>query len=102
VPEGDIARGLYPQPPDLANAATLYSPAELFWIVKNSIKMTGMPSWRDHSDEELWAKRCVSQETVRHWRARICLARDSEHCPWRPPLSNSDDQANPPDIHTKP
>jgi len=46
VPEGDIARGLYPQPPDLANAATLYSPAELFWIVKNSIKMTGMGSQR--------------------------------------------------------
>jgi len=55
VPKGDIARGLYPPPPDLAKAATLYAPAELFWIVEHGIKMTGMPAWSDHSDEELWA-----------------------------------------------
>jgi len=55
VPRGDIARGLYPPPPDLAKTAPLYSPAELFWIVKHGIKMTGMPSWSDHSDGELWA-----------------------------------------------
>jgi mono/diheme cytochrome c family protein len=55
VPKGDIATGLYPQPPNLANAAKQFSPAELFWIVKNGIKMSGMPSWADHSDDELWA-----------------------------------------------
>jgi mono/diheme cytochrome c family protein len=55
VPKGDIARGLYPPPPDLAKAAPLYGPAELFWILKHGIKMTGMPAWNDHSDEELWA-----------------------------------------------
>ena len=55
VPKGDIARGLNPLPPDLAKSAQLYSPAELFWIVKHGIKMTAMPSWSDHSDEELWA-----------------------------------------------
>jgi mono/diheme cytochrome c family protein len=55
VPKGDIARGLFPLPPDLAEAAPLYSPAELFWILKHGIKMTGMPAWSDHSDEELWA-----------------------------------------------
>ena len=54
VPKGDIARGLYPPPPDLAKTAPLYSPAELFWVVKHGIKMTGMPAWSDHSDEELW------------------------------------------------
>jgi mono/diheme cytochrome c family protein len=55
VPKGEIAQGLYPQPPDLAKTAPLHSPAELFWIVKHGIKMTGMPAWRDHSDDELWA-----------------------------------------------
>ena len=55
MPEGDIAHGLYPPPPDLANTVPLYSPAELFWIVKHGIKMTGMPAWSDHSDEEIWA-----------------------------------------------
>ena len=55
VPKGDIAQGLYPPPPDLAKGALLYTPAELFWIVKHGIKMTGMPAWSDHSDDELWA-----------------------------------------------
>ena len=55
VQKGAIARGLSPPPPDLAKTAPLYSPAELFWIVKHGIKMTGMPAWSDHSDDELWA-----------------------------------------------
>ena len=55
VPRGDIAKGLYPQPPDLAATVRAYSPAELFWILKNGIKMSGMPAWSDHSDDELWA-----------------------------------------------
>ena len=55
VPKGDIAQGLYPPPPDLAKSAPLYTPAELFWIVKHGIKMTGMPAWSDHNDDELWA-----------------------------------------------
>jgi mono/diheme cytochrome c family protein len=54
VPRGEIAKGLYPLPPDLAKVAALYTPAELFWILKHGIKMTGMPAWTDHSDEELW------------------------------------------------
>ncbi|HYP63849.1 MAG TPA: cytochrome c [Acidocella sp.] len=35
VPRRDIAQGLYPPPPDLAKAASLYTPAELFWIIKH-------------------------------------------------------------------
>lgn len=55
APKGDIAHGLYPQPPDLAHAAAHLTPAELFWTVKNGLKMTGMPSWKDHSDAEIWS-----------------------------------------------
>jgi mono/diheme cytochrome c family protein len=55
VPKGDIAQGLYPQPPDLAVTEGAYSDGELFWILKHGIKMTGMPAWGDHSDGELWA-----------------------------------------------
>ncbi len=54
VPKGDIAKGMYPQPPDLTDTAKRYAPAELFWIIKNGIKMTGMPSWSQHSDDEVW------------------------------------------------
>jgi mono/diheme cytochrome c family protein len=55
VPKGEIAQGLHPQPPDLAKTAARFIPAELFWILKYGIKMTGMPARRDHSDDELWA-----------------------------------------------
>jgi mono/diheme cytochrome c family protein len=55
VPRGDIAKGLYPPPPDLAKTVKLYSDGELFWILKHGIKMTGMPAWSDHGDAELWA-----------------------------------------------
>jgi mono/diheme cytochrome c family protein len=48
------AEGMYPKPPVLTDAAKRYSPGELFWILKNGLKMTGMPSWGDHGDEELW------------------------------------------------
>jgi mono/diheme cytochrome c family protein len=55
VPKGDIARGLYPQPANLAIRAKLYSDGELFWILGHGIKATGMPAWNDHTDAELWA-----------------------------------------------
>jgi hypothetical protein len=55
VPKGDIAHGLYPPPPDLGVTAKLYSDGELFWTIKHGIKMTGMPAWADHSDQEIWA-----------------------------------------------
>jgi len=48
-------QGLYPQPPKLA-AGTALSPAEIFWVLKHGIKMSGMPAWgKTHSDQELWA-----------------------------------------------
>jgi mono/diheme cytochrome c family protein len=50
----DLADGMYPQPPSLKTATTHLSPREIFWIIKHGIKMSGMPSWGDHSDDELW------------------------------------------------
>src|SRR5881227_3967693 len=55
VERGNLAEGLYPRPPNLADAARFHTPGELFWIMKHGIRMTGMPSWGDHSDDELWA-----------------------------------------------
>lgn len=57
-----IARGMYPAPPDLRYAAEHRGPAELFWIVKNGIKMSGMPAWGDHGDEELWPVVALMQQ----------------------------------------
>ena len=55
IQRSDIAEGLHPRPPNLAKSVKLYTPSELFWIVKHGIRMMGMPSWGGHSDDELWA-----------------------------------------------
>jgi Cytochrome C oxidase, cbb3-type, subunit III len=50
-----IGQGLNPPAPDLAEAAREMTSAELFWITKNGIKMTGMPAWgKTKTDDELW------------------------------------------------
>ena len=56
TPPSEIGKGLYPEAPDLAEAAKNWTPAELYVIVKRGIKMSGMPAWEaTHSGEELWA-----------------------------------------------
>jgi mono/diheme cytochrome c family protein len=51
----DISKGLHPQPPNLAEAVIAWSNAELFWIIKNGIRMTGMPAFGPtHQDGEIW------------------------------------------------
>ena len=39
----EFASGMNPRPPDLSRAAGQWSEAEIFWIAKNGIKMSGMP-----------------------------------------------------------
>jgi mono/diheme cytochrome c family protein len=51
----EVAEGMYPEPPDLKEAAKRYNQGELFWILKNGIKMSGMPSMASDGDEMLWA-----------------------------------------------
>ncbi|GAC1339083.1 MAG: hypothetical protein NVSMB18_06620 [Acetobacteraceae bacterium] len=53
--KGEFAGGMYPPPPDLTAVSTRYAPGELFWILKNGIKMSGMPSMADDGDDVLWA-----------------------------------------------
>ena len=51
----EIGQGLNPDPPELSDVGR-DEPEETFWVVKNGIKMTGMPSFGvTHSDEEIWA-----------------------------------------------
>src|SRR5262249_37033587 len=83
VPKGDFARGLYPPPPDLAKTAPLYNPAELFWIVKHGIKMTGMPAWSDHSDEELWATVAFLEKLPGMSEPDYAHLCHGKHGPWR-------------------
>ena len=51
----DIAQGLNPPPPYLGASANDLTSAQLFWVTKNGIKMTGMPAFgATHSDDEIW------------------------------------------------
>lgn len=51
---GELAAGMYPKPPALHHKPAR-PVAEVFWIVSNGIKMSGMPAWGgDHGDAELW------------------------------------------------
>ena len=56
IESSEIREGLDPQPPVLAKLAPHSSPARLFWVIKNGVKMTGMPAWGgSHSDQMIWA-----------------------------------------------
>jgi len=51
------SEGLHPDPPDLKEVAGKLSPAQLFWVIKNGINMTGMPSFAEAGarDDEIWS-----------------------------------------------
>ena len=52
---GAVGQGLNPPAPDLAESAGEMSAAELLWVTKHGIRMTGMPAWgRTHADDALW------------------------------------------------
>jgi mono/diheme cytochrome c family protein len=51
-----FALGMTPAPANLAHTAREWAPAEVFWVVKQGIKMTGMPAWKYRMlDEDIWA-----------------------------------------------
>jgi mono/diheme cytochrome c family protein len=51
-----FSEGLHPDPPDLKDVVNERTPEQLFWVVKNGINMTGMPSFAlaGVKDDELW------------------------------------------------
>jgi len=50
-----MGQGLNPPAPDLGGESADLTPAELFWVTKNGIKMTGMPAWgATHGDDAIW------------------------------------------------
>ena len=47
-----MGRGFYPKAPDMRLAATqALSDGELFWVIENGIRFTGMPAWSTGSKE---------------------------------------------------
>lgn len=56
VESSEIAEGLNPPAPDLTlGRVQKRSDGEIFWIVQNGIRMSGMPAFgTTHKDEEIW------------------------------------------------
>ena len=55
VAPAPFAQGMMPLPNNLAQTAIEWSSAELYWVTRNGIKMTGMPAWEfRYPDAELW------------------------------------------------
>ena len=56
--ETQIGLGLYPRPPDLRLPATQsLTDGELFYVIENGVRLTGMPAWGDGTPEaatETW------------------------------------------------
>ena len=52
----EFARGLAPGAPPLAQTGREWQPQELYWAIRNGIKMTAMPAWEYRlADGDLWA-----------------------------------------------
>jgi|SRR5580700_2810000 thiosulfate dehydrogenase len=51
-----VAKGLYPQPPQLATEGVEDDPQGFsFWKIKHGIRWTGMPSWKSTlTDQQIW------------------------------------------------
>lgn len=70
-----FALGMTPAPANLVYTAREWPPAEVFWVVKEGIKMTGMPAWKHRlPDEDIWAivsfMRELPQLSPQDYRAR--------------------------------
>lgn len=51
----EIGRALYPRVPDMRKPATQdLSDGELFYIIQNGVRLTGMPSWAHEDADDNW------------------------------------------------
>ncbi len=87
-PPNPIVQTTLPEPPDLSAKVPKWKPNELFWIVKNGLKYTGMPAWVSQDrDDEVWAIVAFLQRLPRlsadQYRALASLDRGEEEIPIR-------------------
>lgn len=81
--QSELREGLYPQPPDLT-APIDASPAEMFWVIKHSIKMSAMPAWgKTHDDQSIWGLvaflRKLPELTAEQYQAMVEASEDHHH-----------------------
>jgi len=74
-----FSEGLHPDPPDLKEIVDHRTPAQLFWVIKNGINMTGMPSFAGAGakDDEIWS--------VVAFLKKLPSVKDDEYKAWTAP-----------------
>jgi len=85
VPPDALAFGMTPAPASLVATAREWDAKEIYWVVRNGIKMSGMPGWAYRlSDEEIWdvvafVRRlpAFSPKEYAQWSASASAAGDS-------------------------
>jgi mono/diheme cytochrome c family protein len=88
-----FSEGLRPDPPDLKDIAKDLPAQQIFWVVKNGINMTGMPSFGrvGADDKELWSIAAfveklptVSDSDYKSWIAPPAAATPAAAAPANP------------------
>jgi mono/diheme cytochrome c family protein len=52
--QSEMGRNLYPRAPDMRLAATqTLTDGEIYWIIENGVRLTGMPAWGDGTGHDL-------------------------------------------------
>lgn len=86
----DAGRWMYPRAADLTSPAVQgYSNRELFWIIKNGIRLSGMPAFgRVESDDHIWSLvhylRSLSQSGMKTGGTETRIFRSCERTGTRP------------------
>jgi mono/diheme cytochrome c family protein len=56
VAQADFGKAMQPVPGPLVDASQRWQPRELYWITRNGIKLSGMPAWEFHlEDDDIWS-----------------------------------------------
>jgi hypothetical protein len=107
-----FSEGLRPDPPDLKDVVKDRAPAHLFWVIKNGINMTGMPSFAMAGvpDPEIWQivaflKKLpeISEADYKSWTAPpMEVLRPPADIPPAPIPNPPAPEANPPAPETAP
>ncbi|OLC87429.1 MAG: hypothetical protein AUI53_06710 [Acidobacteria bacterium 13_1_40CM_2_60_7] len=85
-----FGNGLYPKPPDLRRPATQgLSDGELYWIIENGVRFTGMPAFSTHVASSAGAQNDDAQSS---WN----LVRFIRHLPQLTPTERLEMERNNP------
>jgi len=78
-----FSEGLRPDPPDLKEVANDTDTAEIFWVVKNGINMTGMPSFArvGADDKEIWS--------IAAFVKKLPIVSEGDFKAWTSPAANA-------------